>query len=426
MEQTIATDLQPGLSIRPTAVAKRAAGPFRTIKLAIAGTCLLAGVYAVTSNQRYVQSDNAVVTAYLSSVRVPIEGTLQSFQAQTGAPIRIGERLGEIENARANAERIQDLSVAKLEASGQASAIDGQIIALQATRERLISRGALHARAVSNRLALQAMESEKALAEKEAVLAQATAAVERQQKLFANGIVSQASLEQLQSEYNVARQAVAAQETAVVILKGESDFAKKGVFTEQGYGGDVNYSAQRVDEIDLQLASLQQSSATLKLHADALQSSIAAATRYSELMHHADLLAPIAGTIWRVRAQEGERLNAGQDVVELIDCRQQFVLAAIPQSDASRLDLKAEARIKLTGEHRVRTGKILELSGQTGKNEKLAADVLDQRKAAIVRIAFPPEGDANTNCSVGHDAQVMLPKKHNTLGPIAAWLSRTK
>lgn len=423
MEETIAsTHLHPELPVKATAVARRSPGPLRTIKLGIAGTCLLAGAYAAVSNQRYVQSDNAVVTAYLSSVRVPIEGTLKSFHVQTGARVEAGQRLGEVENTRANAERIQDLDVAKEEASGQASAIDKQMTALEAQRQRLMSRAALHAGAVSARLALQAAESENLLAQKEAVLAEATTSMQRQQQLHDEGIVSQANIEQMIAQYKVAQQALAAQQAAVTVLKAESQFAKQGILTEQGYGSDVAYSAQRVDEINLQLANLQQTSATLKLHADALQSSISAAAEYSDLMHRAELLSPITGTIWQVQAQEGERLNLGQDVLQVIDCKQQFVLAAIPQKDVSHLDLNGVARIKLSGERQVQTGRILDVSEQIGKNERLAADVLVQKKGtAVVRIALTPESDEAAKCSVGQVAQVMLPRKYTTPLAIIFW-----
>jgi len=138
MEETIASaSLGQGIRAGTATAAKGSARPIRPIKLGIAGTCLLAGIYTAVSTHRYIQSDNAVVTAYLSSVRVPIEGTLQDFHIQTGAQVVAGDRLGEIENARANEERIQDLDVAQREAAGQASAIDQQTATLRTERQRL-------------------------------------------------------------------------------------------------------------------------------------------------------------------------------------------------------------------------------------------------------------------------------------------------
>jgi multidrug resistance efflux pump len=424
MEEAIASaSLDQRIAAGAATAVKRSAGPIRPIKLVIAGTCLLAGVYTAVSTHRYVQSDNAVVTAYLSSVRVPIEGTLKNFHVQTGAHVAAGDRLGEIENTRANEERIHDLDVALREASGQASAIDHQAATLQAERQRLISRATLHASAVSARLGLQATESEKLLAQKQAILTEATNEMQRQQSLRDGGIVSQASLEEVLGKYKVAQQALAAQEAALAVLKAESESAKQGIFIEPGYGSDVSYSAQRVDEINLQLANLQQSSTTLRIHAAALQSSVSAAADYSNLMHRADLLSPITGTIWQVQAQDGERLNAGDGVVELIDCKQQFILAALPQNEVSRLDLSGEPRIKLSGERRVQTGRILGVSEQSQGNNKLAADVLDQkRRMAIVRVALTPENSGAEACSVGQNAQVMLPRKHTgLLLAIAFW-----
>jgi multidrug resistance efflux pump len=417
MEEAIASaSLGHGIRAGTATAAKGSARPIRPIKLGIAGTCLLAGIYTALSTHRYIQSDNAVVTAYLSSVRVPIEGTLQDFHIQTGAQVAAGDRLGEIENARANEERIQDLDVAQREAAGQASAIDQQTATLRTERQRLISRAALHASAVSARLTLQAAESERLLAEKEALLAEATTEMRRQQNLRDDGIVSQASLEQMLAQHKVAQEALAAQRADLAVLKAESESAKQGIFTEQGYSSDVSYSLQRVDEINLQLANLQQSSTTLRLHAAALQSSVSATADHSNLMHRAVLVSPITGTVWQVQAQDGERLNVGDGVVQLIDCKQQFILAALPQNDLSGLDLSGEARIKLSGEHRVQTGRILGVSKRSKENEKLAADVLDEKKRmVIVRIALTPDSSGAESCSVGQAAQVMLPRKHSRL-----------
>jgi multidrug resistance efflux pump len=417
MEEAIASaSLGHGIRAGTATAAAGSARPIRPIKLGIAGTCLLAGIYTALSTHRYIQSDNAVVTAYLSSVRVPIEGTLQDFHIQTGAQVAAGDRLGEIENSRANEERIQDLDVAQREAAGQASAIDQQTATLRTERQRLISRAALHASAVSARLTLQAAESERLLAEKEALLAEATTEMRRQQNLRDDGIVSQASLEQMLAQHKVAQEALAAQRADLAVLKAESESAKQGIFTEQGYSSDVSYSLQRVDEINLQLANLQQSSTTLRLHAAALQSSVSATADHSNLMHRAVLVSPITGTVWQVQAQDGERLNVGDGVVQLIDCKQQFILAALPQNDLSGLDLSGEARIKLSGEHRVQTGRILGVSKRSKENEKLAADVLDEKKRmVIVRIALTPDSSGAESCSVGQAAQVMLPRKHSRL-----------
>jgi multidrug resistance efflux pump len=234
--------------------------------------------------------------------------------------------------------------------------------------------------------------------------------MQRQQQLRDEGIVSQASFDQVLAQYTVARNALAEQQSAVAVLKDESEFAKQGILTEPGYGSDVAYSAQRVDEINLQLANLQQSSATLKLHADALQSSISDAAEYSDLMHRAELLSPITGTIWQVQAQEGERLSLGQDVVQVIDCKQQFILATLPQKDVSHLDMNVVARFQLSGEPQVHTGRILDVTEQTGKDERLAADVSD------------PKSDEAAKCSVGQVAQVRLPRKH--AGLLAAIVER--
>jgi multidrug resistance efflux pump len=423
MEDTIASaNVGQRLTGESATAAKPSSGPIRPVKLTIAGSCMLAGIFVVVSTQRSIKSDNAVVTAYLSSVRVPIEGTLKDFRVQAGAQVTAGERLGEIDNARANEERIQDLDVEKREAAGQASAVDQQMLTLRVERQSLVSRAALHANAVSVRLALQAAESKALLAEKQADLAQASNEMERQQRLRDDGIISQASLEQIIARRNIAQQSVAAQQANLALVIAVAASAKQGIFTEQGHGSDVSYSAQRVDEIDMQLANLQQSSTTLRLHATALQSSLSAAADHSDLMRRADLVSPVTGTIWQVQAQQGERLNVGESVMQVIDCKQQFILAALQQDDVSSVDLGGEVRVKLSQERRVKSARIIGVSEHWQRNERLAADVMDERRQmAIVRVAFMPENARAESCSVGETAQVMFPKKRSGFPTMAFW-----
>lgn len=424
VEETLASTAlsgQPAAGTETAAVAaKRSSGPLRPIKFAVAGTCLLAGIYAVVSDQRYVQSDNAVVTAYVSSLRVPIEGTLKGFRASVGAPVSAGQLLGHVENSRANEERLHDLESAQREASGQASAMNGEAATLAMERERLLKRAAVHARAVSERLSMQSAEAEKLLAEKEATLTEAGIELNRTQGLHDNGIVSQASLDRALALHKVALEDVAAQKAQIAVLKAESEAANRGIFTEPGFGNDVSYSIQRVDEIELQLAHLRQSSATLRMHANNLQSNVTAESEYTGLMHRADLISPITGTIWKVEAQDGERLSTGDAVAQLVDCHQQFLLAAFPQRELSRLDLSGEARVKLSGESGIHAATILSVSEQPDASQKLAAETLmsnDRERMAVVRLAFTAADPASAPCAVGHAAQVMLPKSIPACSP---------
>ncbi len=370
-----------------------------------------------------MQSDNAVVTAYVSSLRVPIEGTLHDFRAAVGAHVSAGQLLGHVDNSRANEERLHDLETAQREASGQASAVSGEAETLEAERDRLLRRAAVHAKAVSLRLGMQSAEAEKLLAEKEATLAEARTELQRADDLHANGIVSQASLDRVKAQHKVALEDVAAQKAQIAVLQGEGDAASRGIFTEPGFGNDVSYSTQRVDEIDLQLAHLRQSSATLNMHADNLRSDVTVESEYTGLMHRADLVSPITGTIWQVQAQDGERLSTGDAVAQLVDCKQQFLLAAFPQAQLSHLDLGGEARVKMSGESRVQRANILSVSEQPDESQKLAADTIlsSKERMAVVRLAFVTDASADTPCAVGHAAQVLLPKKRTGIFALASW-----
>jgi len=371
MEEAVSFPLNS--SVQPSAAAKSTpTSLLRFIKIGIATICLFAGIYAACFSERYVAADRAVVTAYVHTVRVPIDGTLSEFTALPGQNVAAGSRLASIENDRANSERTQDLEVQEHEAIGQEAAYKREILALQSEQRLLAERAATHASAVSQRLSLEQAESEEVLAQKRVVMDQATTDLNRQHQLRDAGIISQARLEQMVEQQQVAQQDLRAQQAAVAVLKAESDAARHGIFTEQGYGSDVAYSSQRIDEIQLQLASLEGSLGASRARVDALQESLSSASGSLSLMKHADLRSPIKGTIWQIHAQEGEHLSAGQNVVDLVNCTNQFVIATVPQKQFTKVDLNGIAKIRLVGERKVITGTIQAATGEVSSVDSLA------------------------------------------------------
>src|SRR3954470_2408121 len=81
----------------------------RLVKLSIACGVLTAGVYAIWSVQGFVVSDNAVVSAYITSLRAPIEGFVSAGRNQVGSEIGRGEILATVANPRVDDQRLTAL-----------------------------------------------------------------------------------------------------------------------------------------------------------------------------------------------------------------------------------------------------------------------------------------------------------------------------
>ena len=82
----------------------------RPLKLGLGLTALFAGVYAVMADQHYVTSNTAVVSSYVTSIRVPRVGTLDLSRLRTGAEVRQGQVLASVDNALFDRHHLYDLT----------------------------------------------------------------------------------------------------------------------------------------------------------------------------------------------------------------------------------------------------------------------------------------------------------------------------
>src|SRR3982751_800436 len=87
-----------------------------------------------------VPSDTAVVSAYLTSIRVPIEGVLNSSALRPGLPIEKGASVGYVQNSRATDQRLLDLAAMRVNSSDSARAIHSQLTELAAQKQSLLGR----------------------------------------------------------------------------------------------------------------------------------------------------------------------------------------------------------------------------------------------------------------------------------------------
>lgn len=140
----------------------------------------------------------------------------------------------------------------------------------------LLRRDALHTKVNSERLASVVEEAEKIMAALAVKLAQAQNDVDRRLPLEASGIVTKAEMHRLRSTLEAAGHDVAAQAARLAALRIEAKAAAQGVLTGNTGGTDKSYSAQRADEITIQLSTLNKTILTLSAEANETKSRLSA------------------------------------------------------------------------------------------------------------------------------------------------------
>jgi multidrug resistance efflux pump len=124
----------------------------RLLKVGIACGVLTVGVYAIWSAQGIVVTDNAVVSAYVTSLRAPIEGFVSASHTQVGSEIGRGEILATVTNPRVDDQRLATLQERMRRLDVEKAAITRQRDRLETAWRDLTHRAEEYRRAMVSQL----------------------------------------------------------------------------------------------------------------------------------------------------------------------------------------------------------------------------------------------------------------------------------
>jgi len=396
--------------------------PRRLAKFAGVIVVLAVGAYAALSNQGYVVTDNAVVSAYRMQLRTPIAGELTILSAKIGARVTAGSALARVHLRRIDDQHLADLRQTLHQATAALAADRRQRDQLVALRAELRLRAEVDLHASRNRLGGLLVQAAATLRKAEAMRELARLSLARLAPLVAEGVATPAARDGAVAALASATASVTADRGQLAALAAQAAAAAQGVLLDNG-GNDVPYSAQRADEVAIELARLDGEITTTRAQVAGLRMAIGAERQRLDLLADAVLRAPGAGTVWKLDAVAGEHLTAGESVAELVDCARPIVLAAIPDADATRIVLGGRVRLRLAGESSDRRGRVIGIGGARFRDQgrALAAIPAPRRTPReIVRIAF--DAAPGAACLVGRSLRVMIPAQGE--GMVARWLAR--
>jgi multidrug resistance efflux pump len=400
-----------------TAESTAARIPMRPIKIVIGASLLMAGIYGIVSDRQFLSTDSAVVTAYQTEVRTPIDGILSGLPASAGGRLAEGEVLGSVDNQRLDPQHLESLGLLAQQTSSSADAMRIEQAALLIQEKELRDRAAIDLRAVAIRLRAQQAEAERLLAARIADQLETRRQMDRGRQLHTAGILADAEFERLQSANAVSIAEEAAQRAAVATLQTEAMNADEGILTEPGNNSDVPYSRQRADEVRMRLAELERNRASLQSQASQVLLGAEAEQARISLMRHSELIAPVAGMLWKLDAVNGERIGTGDAVARIVDCDHSFVLAEIPQDGVPEVMIRAPARFRLTGESLEHYGKVVAISGDPQRDEdtKLAAFPAQNPREHLATVRISLDETPGEGCEVGRSARVLISLRDSSL-----------
>jgi multidrug resistance efflux pump len=383
----------------------------RNLKICMALVLTGIGGYAILSDQGYIASDDAIVSTYTISMRTPISGYVSDLRVKVGETVAAGVVLARISDPRADDQRLSDLETSLTRLQTDRHAYGEEHAALSERLAALVARAAERNRLQADFLILQADEAKSQLSAQEAVRTYSHQDLGRKALLGRKGVAALAEVDKATSLADQADETSNAERLRYAYLMLRAHAAQQGMLLESG-SADVSYSSQRADEIGIRLTEIEREMAFLSASQTETSARMEAERRRLALLRGVDLLAPSRGVVWKLGASEGERLAAGDVAAELVDCTSPFVLASIPQDLFPRVEIGANARIRLSGESVERVGRVISLTGEASltNDKNLAAVPAGQNGAsAIARIEVSGSNNAANDCIVGRTARVLLP-----------------
>ena len=398
----------------------------RIVKIGSAGGLVAAAAGALLIQQSQVTTDNAVVSAYVRSIRSPIQGQVSGLHLRVGDGVTGTSLLAHVVNDRINDEHLVDLRGELARTKADRAALEDQHNALTALRATLVARADVYNNAQTAYAGAVSNEAAAQLAAGSFHLELARRGMARKVSLGHFGDAPAADVDRATFDAKAAEADVAAQAAHLAYLRTRESAVARGVYLDAG-ANDVPYSLQRIDEIDLRLADIDRARTERAAAETTLEMRLKAEERRFQRMSEADLDLSADGMVWKLGASNGERIEAGDTLAQVIDCGASFIVASIPQRQFSAVQVGSTAHFRLSGETIDRTGQVLSVTGDSSVSidRNLAATpVADPAATAIVRIEVPPSSNDGAACLVGRTARVLLPSTHfELLSWLRHWLT---
>jgi len=356
-----------------------------------------------------ISSVEAVINAHMITVRAPIEGDISIVKGplEGGLSFQAGDELLVIKNPRVDKTPLLNMQQSEEQLLTTVSA-------LRAKKE-VLERHAKELSAQKEQFRFgRIAQLEKRIGEIDADILSAQArremagkSVGRARALFAKGSIAEAFLENAERDDRVASETVKGltdrRDGALVELKA----VQGGTFVGDSYN-DIPQSAQRSLAVELELAEVNvQLAGSIKQLANLRENLASEKQRYGQLST-AVIRAGVSGRIWETMTAPGEHVNAGQELMRLLDCKSTIVTASVSERDFEKLQMGQRARFRPTGGDTDYEGWIVNLTGlAAGASNNAIKQLLLSRAPYHVTLKFP-ELSSSSGCLISRAGRVIF------------------
>ncbi|MFT3730542.1 MAG: HlyD family efflux transporter periplasmic adaptor subunit [Hyphomicrobium sp.] len=283
-------------------------------------------------------SAEAVVNARIITIRAPIEGEVSMNQAGTdiGSLFRADQNILTIRNPRANSVHLTDLIRERNQLQTSVGALQSKKQILESSLQELTRQQERFRLGRIEQLDQRVREADADIAAAEAQYSVASKSLKRATSLRQTDAGSQATLDKAEGDERVAKQAIQAKNEYKKGILVELNAAKEGTFVGDSYN-DTPQSAQRKMEVSLELSDVDARLTGSKSQLAEMDSAIAIEKARQSELSEADIHSTVNGRVWEMLTAPGEHVNAGQDLMKLLDCGSAIVTASVTETAYERL-----------------------------------------------------------------------------------------
>lgn len=387
----------PLSKIKPSTLAKSA--------LALAVALVLGWAPAV--RLLATTSAEAVVNARVITLRAPIEGDVTMAAAATdiGSTFRNNEEILTIRNRRADYSHLDSLRRERDQLGTAISALEAKKQLLEQNLVELSEQQENFRVGRITQLDQRIREIDADLAATEAQHDMALQTLTRASALRKTDAVSQAYLDKALQDERVTKNTI---QSLTERRKGsmvELEAARKFIFIGDSYN-DTPQSAQRKMEVALELADVRARLEGSKAELAVLMTRIDAETRRNEELSSASIRSTVNGRVWEILTAPGEHVNAGQDLMRLLDCGSAMVTASVSETTYQKLRIGQNATFQPRGGGKELHGRIVGLNGlaAVSSNSAIQQSML-AREPYHVTLNFPGLTEG-AECQIGRSGLV--------------------
>jgi len=395
----------------------------RSVRITVGILLLIGAVMAVLPTVTGYTSLDGTVNARISIVSAPIKGIITTDPPKTGVPILGGAELFGIRNDQVGRTAEVQMEAELEAASRRLAATADQLTQLATLRNELEARRQEYQKGSIQNLILEIEIRHQRIATAAALKQAADADLARKQRLGTSGIVAEVMVEQARAASIAAENAGLSAQAELVRLSQHLDAMKQGIFVGEGRN-DVPYSQQRIDEVTIQLAELQFRDKDLKARIAQFKTQHDDEHERNRALSYAIIRMPFEGAIWRNNVVTGSHVLEGNELLQVLDCRDLFVDIIVSEVDYDEIFPGRAAQVRLLGRADTLEGKVLSVRGSA----VVVADVIlaakppqSRGRDARIRVGLA-ESSLNTDygnfCQVGRSAQVRF--RTRSL-PIVRW-----